>query len=358
MTATSVDEVVLHRVRLPLRRPHVAAHGREERREVVLVSVAAGGVTGWGECPALSTPGYSDETIDRAWVALRDELGPALRRTGTVAGGSGPMARGALADALLDRSVRAGEAALPGAAPPVDVVPFGSVVAVDGGVEAVVAAARDAVAAGAALLVVKIRPGWSTAPLAAVLDAVDGPVAVDANGSFGASDLDELRRLGALGPAFVEQPAPPADLPLSARFQAVLDVPIALDEAVADRTDLDRAVAGGAARVLTVKPARVGGLAAAWDLADRAAAAGWGVHVGGMLESGLGRATARRLAARGDVIGPGLVGPTDLLFTDDVVDPVGARADGRIPLPPAGALAPAPDPERLARLTVDRVRVT
>ena len=218
MTATSVDEVVLHRVRLPLRRPHVAAHGREERREVVLVSVAAGGVTGWGECPALSTPGYSDETIDRAWVALRDELGPALRRTGTVAGGSGPMARGALADALLDRSVRAGEAALPGAAPPVDVVPFGSVVAVDGGVEAVVAAARDAVAAGAALLVVKIRPGWSTVPLAAVIDAADVPVAVDANGSFGVADLDELRRVGALGPVFVEQPAPAVDLTLSARF--------------------------------------------------------------------------------------------------------------------------------------------
>lgn len=365
-----VDHLVLHRVRLPLRRPHVAAHGREERREVALVEVGIDGVMGWGEGPALSTPGYSDETIDVAWAALRDALGPALLRDGPAAidaaardRTAGPMARGAVADALLDRAVRAGVAAIPGpVGPDVATVAFGTAIAVDGGADAVVAAAEAAVAAGAALLVVKVRPGWATVPLAAVLDAVHPTVAVavDANGSFGAGDLEEVVALGRLGPAFVEQPAPADDLDLSARFRSALDdldVPVALDEAVADLAALDRAIAAGAGRVLTVKPARLGGFAAATAAADRAAAAGWAIHVGGMLESGLGRAAARRLAARPDVVGPALVGPTGLLFADDVVEPVVADAEGRVPVPPPGALAPAPEPDRLDRLTVDRVRL-
>jgi O-succinylbenzoate synthase len=216
-----------------------------------------------------------------------------------------------------------------------------------------VRAAEVAVDAGASLVVLKVRPGWSIAPVAAVRAALGEAVevAVDANGSFGVADLDELRALDAEGPAFVEQPAPAGDLEASARIAAALAAPVALDESVVTARDLAAAISVEAGAMLTVKPARLAGVASATIAADRARQAGWRLHVGGMLESGLGRAAARLLAARPDVDGASLVGPTTLLFDDDVVDPVLAH-DGVVAVHAGPGLAPPPDPARLARLTV------
>ena len=73
----------LVRVRLPLRQPHVTAHGTEAIRDVVLVEwTRPDGSCGWGECPTLSTFGYSDEITDTAWGFLRDVVGPVVADTG------------------------------------------------------------------------------------------------------------------------------------------------------------------------------------------------------------------------------------------------------------------------------------
>lgn len=347
------------RVRLPLRAAHVAAHGTEDQREVVLVWVEdAAGRRGWGECPTLARPGYSDEWTDGAWAALRDALLPALV-AGAAPPTAGPMATGAVRDAVLDLELTAAGRALdpPATGPRRAAVAFGVALGLAAATGEVVDAAERAVAAGAALVVVKVRPGWSHEPVAAVRAAVGDAVAVaaDANGSFTPADLDELRRLDGVGPvAFLEQPVAAGDLEGSARVAAALGTPVALDEGVVTGRDLAAAVSVEAGAVLTVKPARLGGVAAATVAADRARTAGWEVHVGGMLESGVGRGAARLLAARPEVALPSMVGPTDLLFADDVVAPVGADAGGHVPVWAGPGLGPAPDPTRLRRLTVDR----
>ncbi|WCO65231.1 enolase C-terminal domain-like protein [Iamia majanohamensis] len=350
-----VARVTLHRVALPLLRPHLAAHGREDRREVVLVEVTdAEGVAGWGECPTLARPGYAPEWTDGAWWVLRRMLVPALLEGRGVGVVGHPMASGAVRDALLDlRLRRAGEGPAALLGPLADRVAFGVAVGFTADVEATARAAADAVAAGAALVVLKVRPGWCAAPVAAVRRALpDLLVAVDGNGSFDATTLGELQRAAEEGLAFVEQPMAPGDHDGARRAVARLDVPVALDEAVAAPADLDAAVALGTGSMLTVKPSRLGGVEAAAAASARAAAAGWAVHAGGMLESGVGRAAARALAGRPEVAGPALAGPTALLFADDVVDPVPAGADGTVPVPAGPGLAPPPDPDRLRALTV------
>jgi O-succinylbenzoate synthase len=360
--AAAGDEVVhaaVWRVGLPLRRPHVAAHGTEHDREVLLVRlVDAGGRAGWGECPTLSRPGYTAEWTGGAWDRLRTDLLPALLAGEEPAPDAPPMAAGAVRDALLDLDLRrrgaaptAGTAGTAGAA----AVAFGVAIGLAPDPDEVAGEVEAALAAGAALVVLKVEPGRSVAPLEAVRRRCpEAVVGVDANGSFGLDDLAELRALDALGPAFVEQPLPAGDLEGSAQVAAALTAPVALDEGVATLRDLAAAVSVEAASVLTVKPARMGGHAVAAEAVARAHRAGWDVHVGGMLESGLGRAAARRLAARPEVRGPALVGPTGLLFTDDVVTPVPAGPDGRVPVPTGPGLAPPPDPDRLARLALDR----
>ncbi len=348
--------VALHRIALPLHRAHVAAHGTEADRQVLLVRVEDGdGAVGWGECPTLARPGYSPEWTDGAWAHLRTDLLPRLLAGEEPAAAAPPMAAGAVRDALLDLDLRRrdeGPPAVPGSA---TAVPFGVAVGLATDPGETVAAVDEAVAAGAGLVVLKVQPGWAATPLAAVRRAhPDLAVAVDANGSFGLDGLDELRRLDVWAPAFVEQPLPAGDLEGSAQVAAALAAPVALDEGIVTRRDLAAAVSVEAGSVVTVKPARLGGWAEAAAVADLAGRAGWDVHVGGMLESGLGRAATRRLAARPGVRWPGMVGPTGLLFAADVVDPVAADAAGLVPVPAGPGLAPAPDPDRLAALTVDR----
>ncbi|QYG92791.1 o-succinylbenzoate synthase [Iamia sp. SCSIO 61187] len=346
------------RVALPLRAAHVAAHGTERDRQVLLVRVvAADGAVGWGECPTLSRPGYTAEWTDGAWDRLRADLLPALLAGEEPGPSAPPMAAGAVRDALLDLALRR-ERRQPSPSPlgaSSTAVPFGVAVGLGDDPGVVVDEVDRAVAAGARLVVLKVRPGWSVVPLAAVRKRRPGvAVAVDANGSFGLDDLDELRAVAAEGPAFVEQPLPAADLAGSARVAAAIGAPVALDEGVATLADLAAAVAARAATMVTVKPARMGGHLVAAEAVAQAHRAGWGVHVGGMLESGLGRAAARRLAARPEVGGPSMVGPTELLFTADVVAPVGVDPEGAVAVPVGPGLAPPPDPDRLAALTVDR----
>lgn len=359
MRAAAGDEVVhaaVWRVGLPLRRPHVAAHGTEHDRELLLVRlVDAAGRAGWGECPTLSRPGYTAEWTGGAWDLLRTDLLPALLAGEEPAPDAPPMAAGAVRDALLDLDLRRrGEAPMAptaGAA----AVAFGVAIGLAPDPDEVADEVEAACAAGAALVVLKVEPGRSVASLEAARHrSPEAVVAVDGNGSFDLDDLAELRALDALGPAFVEQPLPAGDLEGSAQVAAALTAPVALDEGVATLRDLAAAVSVEAGSVLTVKPARMGGHAVAAEAVARAHRAGWDVHVGGMLESGLGRAAARRLAARPEVRGPALVGPTGLLFTDDVVAPVAAGPDGRVPVPTGPGLAPPPDPDRLARLALDR----
>ncbi len=264
------------------------------------------------------------------------------------------MASGAVRDALLDlRLRRAGEGPSAALGPLAATVAFGVAVGLAADPAAVVRAATAARAAGAALVVVKVEPGRCAEPVAAVRAAhPDLALAVDGNGSFTTATLDELRAADARGLAFVEQPMAPGDHDGAVRAVAALRAPVALDEEVTSSGELEAALALGTGSMLTVKPARLGGVEAAAVAAARAAAAGWAVHAGGMLESGLGRAAARALAARPEVTGPALVGPTSLLFADDVVAPVGPGADGTVAVPDGPGLAPPPDPTRLARLTV------
>src|ERR1700721_4117401 len=67
-------------IQMPLVRPFETSFGRTTDRRILLVEVDADGVTGWGECVAGERPSYSPETIETAWIVLRDFIWPMLAR--------------------------------------------------------------------------------------------------------------------------------------------------------------------------------------------------------------------------------------------------------------------------------------
>lgn len=319
-----------HLVRLPLRRPLRSAHGVEVTRDLIVISCRlADGTVGWGECPTLTSAGYSSETTDRAWAALRG------------GGPLGPMAAGALADAELDATLRSeGVSLAEHLRARQSYVETTRVVDLDGEVPA------------DRFVKLKVTPR-STDRLEWAADRLaPRRWAVDANGSF--EQLEEAVSVFADLPlAYLEQPFAVGRDDVSASLAVRIDAPVALDESVSSPAELHRLHSLGAMSVVSVKPARLGGLEAAAQLIDDALGLGLAVFVGGMWESGVGRAGALALAAREGVILPSDLSPTGHYLAADICAPL--RSDGaRVLVPEGPGNGAAPDPQRLARHTIAR----
>lgn len=354
--------VELHRVSVPLLSPFVSAHGTEDVREVVLVHVVLDdGSDGWGECSALSHPTYSAEYTAGAWAALRDELVPRFfaGRPWEVVGH--PMASAALLTAEADADLRrvgrrlADQLALINRAVARSEVVSRAVLGSGTTVEAVLAEVERRVAEGHVAVKLKITPRRSDLDvLAAVREAwPDLDVAADANGSLPAGDPELFGRIDALGLSYLEQPLRADDLWGTAALAQRLATPVALDESITSDDAARTAIRFGAADVVNVKPARVGGPVEAARIVQSAAELGVPAFVGGMLETGIGRAAALAVAALPGCTLPADLGPSSRYFAVDLTEPFLLRADGTIAVPSAAGIGVEPDPARLAAATRD-----
>jgi o-succinylbenzoate synthase len=73
-----LDLLELRLLRLPLVRAFETSFGRVASRTIVLVTVHAEGLAGWGESVADAHPFYSGETAASVWQIIDDHLSPRL----------------------------------------------------------------------------------------------------------------------------------------------------------------------------------------------------------------------------------------------------------------------------------------
>lgn len=350
-----VERVVLHRVRLPLVEPLVAAHGTETHRDATLVEVGlAGGSTGWGECAALARPTYTAEYADGAYRTLRDLLVPALLTGGPPIVGH-PMATAAVEAAIVDAALRAQGRSLAGALGATrSSVPMAAVVGRAPSLDALVERVGALVDRGVGAVSLKIAPGWDVEPLRALRTTwPELELAADGNGAYGGA-VEALAALDRLDLHHLEQPLPADELVACAELRSRVATPIALDESIGSAGLVDAAAALGALDAVNVKPARVGGLAAALDVVDRATRHGLALYCGGMLETAIGRAAAVAFAARGELGWPTHLGPSSRYLADDLAGPIELDAEARLPVPDGPGIGVEPVPERLDEVVVDR----
>lgn len=364
--AAAGDGVVrleLWHVAVPLLAPFEASHGTEERREVVVVRATfADGGHGVGECSALAHPAYTHEYAAGAFALLRDEAGPALLAGRPVPLAFHPMARAALATAVLDRRGRADGvplAALLGALGAVgDPAPALARTVVLGRADSpdrLLAAVDAARRGGAAMVKLKVGSVADLVDLRLVREAfADLALAADANGALAGAMPDDLLAVGLddLGLRYLEQPFPAEDLLAAAELRRRSRTPVALDESITSLGALHTAVALGALDVVNVKPARLGGPVEAVEVGRSARAEGLGAFVGGMLELGPGRAMAAVVASSPWCTEPTDLGPSAQYVARDLATPIGCDASGRL-VPPSGpGLGVDLDEARLAEVTV------
>jgi o-succinylbenzoate synthase len=382
----TVERITMREIRLPLMEPFRTSGGTIADRRILLLELRDGdGTVGWSECVAEALPTYSPDTVDTCWLAIAEWLGPRVL---------GRSLRGPeQADEVLAQGVRGHRMALAAvemgiwgliatrcATPlatllcrasgvaqeqgtrPRTVVETGIALGMAASPEVLAVQARDAVAAGYRRIKVKITPRRDVAYVSAVREALGPDVALsaDANCSYAAeipAEIDALMALDGFALTMIEQPLGAGDLVRHAELQRRLSTPLCLDESITDLARARDMLALGSARIMNLKPGRVGGLREAIAIHDLCARAGIRVWCGGMLESGIGRAYNVALASLPGFTQPGDLSPSARYWARDVVTPewtMDAAGRVRVPLDRPG-IGVDVDVGRIDELTVRSV---
>lgn len=348
MRITSVSAIPIRAVR---HTPMVATQGSIATSEFGVVRVDTDeGLTGWGEIAMswgrVGRPLCGDVDLVLA-PALLGEDPREISRCTQVMSTRLPMAvdgahaaKAAVEMALLDLTGKAygvpayqllgGRArdAVPVSWP----IPWGTV-------ESTVDAATAAVSDGFQTVKLKIgRPGSvDREAVAAVRAAVgdDISIKVDANMAYRSANqaLAALRPLEEQRLQLIEQPLPPRDLVELARLRSRLETPLLLDESCYELRDVGEIIRAGAADVLNVYVAEMGGPIQAMKAFAAAEAAGLVGLLGSQCEMGLATAAcahvgvaAVNLAYESDIVGP-------LRYVRDIVTHPPLIRDGLLYVP-------------------------
>jgi O-succinylbenzoate synthase len=355
-------EAELLRVRLPFVQPFRTARTTTTTKDALLLRVQTDAGVGWGECTAPASPEYDGETIEGARVALRDHLLP--RAFAGVPFDDVPgnrAARAALECALLDARLRAEGIALRVWLGAGEQVAAGAAVGMSERLDDLRSTVHAYAAAGYRRIKCKIEPGRDVDVLRAVRAdlGTDVELAADANGSY---DLDAARRLftdiDELGLQCVEQPCAADAIDDHAALVTEVRTPICLDEAVTSAAAARHLIARRACDALAVKVGRLG-IHGARQVHDLCVAASIPAVAGGMLETGVGRAALLAVAALPGFTRIGDCAGSERFFGPggDITEPF-AVVDGHLTVPSGPGLGVEPIPERLARTTIARERIT
>ncbi len=331
--AFTIDKIVLRQLAMPLLSYFETSFGRTTVRQIILVEVMSGGVSGWGEVTAGENPFYNEEWTESAWLILKNYAAPQVRgrafesaceaaaRFSQIRGHR--MAWGGLEAALWDLEARLMNIPLwqhiGGTRAE---IPCGVSIGIQHTVPDLIGKIERELAAGYQRIKVKIRPGWDAAILRDVRRVFPRvPLMADANSAYTLADADMLRKLDEFSLMMIEQPLEHDDILDHAALQARMATPICLDESIRTAHHAAQAIRLGACRILNIKLGRVGGFTEARKVHDVAQGAGVPVWCGGMLESGVGRAHNIALATLPNFTLPGDVSASSRYWARDIIAP-------------------------------------
>ncbi len=323
----------LEEMSLDLVEPFETSFGVEKRREFLLLRLETReGVEGWGECVAARDPLYSSESNASARDMLARHLLPSVLAAREITPESfaayarrfrgNEMAKSAVETALIDLASRErGVSVARYLGAPRRRVEVGVSVGIQPSVAALVRRVGRYREDGYGRVKLKVRPGWDADPVRAVRRAhPDLELWVDANQGYPTSAGGRIRTWATANRiAQVEQPFGERAIRAHAELARGAPYRVCLDESIVDDLSLEDALQARAVTSLNVKTGRVGGPIMGRALARRAARSRVPAWVGGMLESGIGRAHNVALAALREMVLPGDISASDRYYREDLI---------------------------------------
>jgi len=325
-----IESIILHHLSMPLVAPFETSFGLTTDRECILVEIHSEGRTGWGECAAEHDPGYSYETAGTAWHIIKDFIAPLLLgmdihdaldfqlKAAAIRGHNLAKAGVEMAiwDLLGQRAGKSLRQMLGGGRSSVDV---GVSVGLQESPEALVERVGNYLSAGYGRIKIKIKPGRDIGDAQAVRSAFpEILLQVDANSAYTLESCPVLQPLDDLDLLLIEQPLSEDDMWDHHKLQKQFRTPICLDESITSLRHARSAIEMGACRIINIKAGRVGGLSQAAAIHDLCRSQGIPVWCGGMLETGIGRASNLALASLPGFTLPGDISASDRYYRQDI----------------------------------------
>ena len=168
---------------------------------------------------------------------------------------------------------------------------------------------------------IKIKPGRELAETTAVRESYpELRLQVDANSAYTLESANVLKAIDDLDLLLIEQPLFEDDIWDHRKLQAEFKTPICLDESVVTPRHARYALEMQACRIINIKPARVGGLSQGLAIHDYCRQRDVPVWCGGMLETGIGRASNLAIASLPGFILPGDISASDRYYARDITN--------------------------------------
>lgn len=364
-----LERIDLYFISMSLVSPFKTSFGTQQDRDCLILTMHSEGLTGWGECVATNDPGYSYETAVTAWHILSDFLIPSIlgkdlqepeeMRVMLRHVRGHPLAKAALDQAAWDLIAKrdgvsfAQKLAAPYQEGAKDRVKVGVSIGMQPTMEQTMTVIANHLAEGYGRIKLKIKPGHDL-QLARMArqNFPDTSIMLDANSAYHLSDAPLFRAMDELNLLMIEQPLDYEDIFQHSKLRPHMQTPLCLDESIRSAADTKFAIEIHACDIINIKPTRVGGWTEARDIHDLCRAAGYDVWVGGMLETGVGRAAQLGMASLPGVSLPSDISATSRYYQTDIathffLDP----ADSTLSVPTGPGLGIEVDRDRLTTVT-------
>lgn len=360
-----VEDVYLYEINMPLKAPFATAQGiYEQRRTVVIRLESTDGYIGYGECEAFADPWYTEETVCTVLSVLQQSIIPFLKASTWLTPSHFAQAIGwikrhhfakagvemALWDIYSQQMGRSITSLIGGTRSRIDV---GVVLGLNEDTSKIIEQIEQYKPFGYKRFKIKIKPGLDENVIAAIR-AYDEklPLMVDANSAYTLNDIERLKRLDQYNLMMIEQPLGESDFLDHAELQRHLKTPICLDESIHSLEDARLAITLESCQIINVKLGRVGGLTAARHIHDLCQNHHIPLWVGGMLESGVGRAHHVVLASLSQFSIAGDISASEKYWHRDIISPEIVVNNGQIEVPTGAGLGYTVDLEQLKRYTL------
>lgn len=341
MRSVSVRQIDLFAIAMPFVEKLRTSFGEEPFKTANIVRlITDDGLVGWGEAPVEIRPGYIAETMETSRHILTEFLIPSLLgRTiddpiavpSLLAATRGnPLSKHALELAVWDVWSQANEmtlaqgfsAHLPPGHASRGRAKVGVSIGIKNSVEETVAVIAKRLAEGYVRIKLKIEPGWDVDLARGVRERFpDITLMLDANSAYSLADAAHLQQVDAFNLLMLEQPLGYTDIYEHSKLQPMLTTPICLDESIHSANDARLALELGAARIINLKPSRVSGFTESLEIYRVCVENETPLWIGGMMETGIGRAANVAFASLPGVTLPCDISATNRYYVTDLTEP-------------------------------------
>ena len=316
------------KLKLPLISPFTTSFGTDTDKDVFVFILEHNGIIAYSESVTDENPFYGPEDNYTAFHIIKDYLSPIVKelpepavfneRSQLIKGNN--MAKAAMEMLLYDYHAKLKDQ-------PLDKFMGKSKGHTDVGIslgmdkiETTLKKIQDALDRGYKRIKVKIMKGKEMDILGSVRDSFpDITLSADANSDYTEKDFDLVKKIDRYDLVYLEQPLYHDDIIYHARLAKQMSTPICLDESITSPEKAQKAFEMDACKVINIKEGRLGGIENSLTVMDIVKSFNGHVWIGGMLETGIGRAFNVSIASLEGINYPGDTSPNDKYFLHDIV---------------------------------------